>query len=431
MALSVCCGNCLDCWFYKSPYFASLPMSLPGTKSDWSYGNYLVCWFYKSPYFASLPMSLPGTKSDWSYGNYLVCWFYKSPYFASLPMSLPGTKSDWSYGNYLVCWFYKSPYFASLPMSLPGTKSDELRQLPCLLILQVSIFWQVFMCHWQARRATGAAAHAGGAPAGGGVRGHQLHWELYPFSRTFWVILEFLGTQRPHPLPPTNSVIRLEYNVVRAAVYALGHSHNVCDTVDTELSDQPLFCNRKINTVKDFRKVLLFMHNSVLCANGFWSRKFGLEIDEHIWSVPSLVTTETRLRVLQWKILHNIDPTIISLCKMKVRDDQMCSYCNNVVDYIERFFFDCLTIKKFWNYIEQYILITFDIQTHLTVIDVLFGINQHNYGNVKNKQINHVILVVKMCISMLYLKISSGSEMFNCEKLKNENCAHCNQEEEA
>ena len=128
MALSVCCGNCLDCWFYKSPYFASLPMSLPGTKSDWSYGNYLVCWFYKSPYFASLPMSLPGTKSDWSYGNYLVCWFY-------------------------VSIFCKSPYVIAR-----HKEWLELRQLPCLLILQVSIFWQVFMCHCQAQRATGATA---------------------------------------------------------------------------------------------------------------------------------------------------------------------------------------------------------------------------------------------------------------------------------
>ena len=41
---------------------------------------------------------------------------------------------------------------------------------------------------------------------------------------------------------------------------------------------------------------------------------------------------------MQWKILHNIDPTIISLCKMKVRDDQMYSYCNDIVDYIEHFF---------------------------------------------------------------------------------------------
>ena len=46
---------------------------------------------------------------------------------------------------------------------------------------------------------------------------------------------------------------------------------------------------------------------------------------------------------------------------MKVRDDQMCSYCNDVVDYTEHFFFDCPTMKKCWNYIEQYILITFDI----------------------------------------------------------------------
>ena len=142
------------------------------------------------------------------------------------------------------------------------------------------------------------------------------------------------------------------------------------------------------------------MHDSVPCANGFWSRKFGLEIDEHIWSIPSLVTKETRLRVLQWKILRNIYLTNILLCKMKVRDDQMCSYCNDVVDYTEHFFFDCPTIEKFWNYTEQYILITFDIQTHLTVVDVLFGIKQHNYGKVKTKRINHVILIAKMCISM-------------------------------
>ena len=118
----------------------------------------------------------------------------------------------------------------------------------------------------------------------------------------------------------------------------------------------------------------------------FWSRKFGLEINEHIWSIPSLITNETRLRVLQRTILHAIYPTNILLCNMEVRDDQMCSYCNEVV----YFFFDCPTIKKFWNYIGQYILITFDIQTYLTVVDVLFGIKQHNCGKFKTKRINHV-----------------------------------------
>ena len=60
------------------------------------------------------------------------------------------------------------------------------------------------------------------------------------------------------------------------------------------------------------------------------------------------------------------------------RDDQMC--CNDVVDYIEHFFFDCPTIKKFWNYAEQYILTTFYIWTHSAVVDLLKFKNQLRLG---------------------------------------------------
>ena len=88
-----------------------------------------------------------------------------------------------------------------------------------------------------------------------------------------------------------NSPSRIrEYNVVRAAVYTFVHSHNICVTVDTELSDQSLFCYRQINTAKDFRKQLIFMHDSVPCAKGFRSRKFGSEIDEHIIMVNTIIS---------------------------------------------------------------------------------------------------------------------------------------------
>ena len=112
----------------------------------------------------------------------------------------------------------------------------------------------------------------------------------------------------------------------------------------------------------------------------------------------------------------------------------MCSYCYDAVDYIEHFFFYCPTIKKFWNYMEQNIRISFDIQTHLTVVDVLFAIKQHNYGKVKTKLINHVILIAKMCISMYkkanaFLPLSIfENQVLKCltaTKLKNENCVHC------
>ena len=101
-------------------------------------------------------------------------------------------------------------------------------------------------------------------------------------------------------------------------------------------------------------------------------------------------------------MLHNISPTRILLCKMKVRDDYMCSYCNVVVDCIEHPSFDCLTIQKFRNDIEQYILITLDIQTHLTVVDVLFRIKQHHWGKGKTKRINHIILMAKMCMCITF-----------------------------
>ena len=34
------------------------------------------------------------------------------------------------------------------------------------------------------------------------------------------------------------------------------------------------------------------MHDSVPCANGFWSRKFGLEIEEHIINVSAIIGNE-------------------------------------------------------------------------------------------------------------------------------------------
>ena len=129
------------------------------------------------------------------------------------------------------------------------------------------------------------------------------------------------------------------------------------------------------------------MHDSVPCANGFWSRKFRLKIVKHM---VNAIISNKRNKTLEWKILHNIYPTNILFCKMEVRHDQMCSYCNDVVAYIENFFFDCPTIQKPWNYIRQYILITFDIQTHLTVVDVLFGIKQQNCWKVKTERINHI-----------------------------------------
>ena len=55
------------------------------------------------------------------------------------------------------------------------------------------------------------------------------------------------------------------------------------------------------------------------------------------WFLSHKCTRNTRLRVFQWKILHDIYPTNILLSKMKVKENDNCSYCTDTVDVIEHF----------------------------------------------------------------------------------------------
>ena len=95
--------------------------------------------------------------------------------------------------------------------------------------------------------------------------------------------------------------------------------------------------------------------------------------------------------------MHNIYPTNIFLCKIKRKENNTCSYCNDV-DFIEQFFFYCPIVYDFRKCIEQFILHSIDIRIQLQVTDILFGMKLA--GVSKSKCINHVILIAKMCISI-------------------------------
>ena len=60
---------------------------------------------------------------------------------------------------------------------------------------------------------------------------------------------------------------------MRAAVNTFVHSVDGCDTVDIELSDLQPFCNRKINSVKDFQKVVISMHDLCPVCKWFLAQK--------------------------------------------------------------------------------------------------------------------------------------------------------------
>ena len=58
----------------------------------------------------------------------------------------------------------------------------------------------------------------------------------------------------------------------------------------------------------------------------FWYSK-GITLEKNTWLMSFKCTQETRLRVLQWKILHKIYPTAILLNKMGVTTNDQCEFC--------------------------------------------------------------------------------------------------------
>ena len=85
---------------------------------------------------------------------------------------------------------------------------------------------------------------------------------------------------------------------------------------------------------------------------------------------------------------------------MKVKENNRCSYCPDIVDYIEHFFCECPVVQNLWLFTEKSIYVKTDLILKLSTTDRLFGVS--NSGQVKGnyRTVNILILIAKMCISI-------------------------------
>ena len=86
---------------------------------------------------------------------------------------------------------------------------------------------------------------------------------------------------------------------------------------------------------------------------------------------------------------------------MNVTIDNKCSICVHETDYIEHFFFECEPIRLFWEKVEDYLEVVVSRRVNITLMDVLFGMYKSELNPKQKEVINHVILIGKMCISMV------------------------------
>ena len=153
-------------------------------------------------------------------------------------------------------------------------------------------------------------------------------------------------------------------------------------------------------TPKQFRSYLVEKNTVEPIAVKFWQNEFGIEIDENNWLTAKKCTTETRLRLLHWKILHNIYPTNILLSKMGIANNMYCDYCTDEIDYIEHFFYHCKKVSCIWKYVEDEIYVKFGKTLKITVHDALIGLQNNRFSDSFVCHVNHLILIAKMCIGI-------------------------------
>ncbi len=188
----------------------------------------------------------------------------------------------------------------------------------------------------------------------------------------------------------------LQYNVVENAIP--GPWKQVVEP--EHHCNSPSFHNHEISVLTSTKiRQLITKHKwKTPCSVQFWNSKYiNIEINSKLWNLAFDTVKETRLRVLQWKILHNIYPTCILLSKMGVTESDRCPYCNTT-DYIEHFFFSCQVSRTLWTHIEQKLLTVQNVQIQLSEEVVLFGVVD-GYNSVLRKLVNTYILIGKMCIS--------------------------------
>ena len=145
----------------------------------------------------------------------------------------------------------------------------------------------------------------------------------------------------------------LEYRVVHSALSTF-LSKNPIHYSDV-VSEEPylIFNDCRLYKAKFFRRLITERSYSTPCAVGFWKNKYNISVKKEYWSLAGKCCQESRLRELQWKILHNIYPTNILLHKIGIASNNKCTYCNDQVDFIEHFFVNCKQISNIWTMVKN------------------------------------------------------------------------------
>lgn len=93
-----------------------------------------------------------------------------------------------------------------------------------------------------------------------------------------------------------------------------------------------------------------------------------------LYITPFKSCKNTKLQWFQYRINQRIIATNDLLFKIKLRDNNLCSFCNNAAEKIEHLFWYCEVINNFWIEIEEFIFMKINKYINIYRESAIFGL---------------------------------------------------------
>ena len=123
---------------------------------------------------------------------------------------------------------------------------------------------------------------------------------------------------------------------------------------------------------------------------------FSKESLKNVYNFPFAITTETKLQIFQYKIIHNILPTRYSLFRMNLCDSETCHLCKTQPQTLPHLLYRCPKISNFWTAFQKWWTEKQQKTITLSERDILYG--WHDNAIQTKDILNYISLVAKYYI---------------------------------
>ena len=113
------------------------------------------------------------------------------------------------------------------------------------------------------------------------------------------------------------------------------------------------------------------------------------------YSLPFAVTTETRLSIFQYTIIHDILPTNSLSFKMKIPGTKKCPLCQDQIHDIRHLFVKCPFVNTSWHHFHKWFTFDNDLKRSVTPTEILYGVINRKKLNIA---LNHIVIINKFNI---------------------------------